>query len=112
MSNQNGISTIKQNKLIRNFCSLLSDLRHPDEVNFLVENFFTESERQTLAKRLEILVQLNDGKSYEEIIEDLNVSSATISSFSELKDKPLMQRMFKKMAFDQKVSGWLKKIFG
>jgi TrpR-related protein YerC/YecD len=88
-------------KIFDNFLTVLSDLRSLQETQPFFNDFFTETEKLVLAKRLMIAKLLKMGKSYEEIKKELSVSSATISSVAEIIQKPGVQLALQKMHEDE-----------
>ncbi len=56
------------------------DLKNTDEVQSFLEAFLSESEHETLAKRLAVSYWLDKGRGYNNIRDNLKVSSATIAS--------------------------------
>lgn len=79
------------------FFRLLADLDNYKLVDAFLTAFLTESEVKTLAKRLEILQMLHAGHSYQEIQDELKVSSATVSSVSSYQDLPVTRVILAKM---------------
>jgi Trp operon repressor len=62
---------------------LLADLKKTEDVETFLKDFLTPAELIVLSKRLAILWSLHQGKSYEEIKKEFNVSSATIATLAE-----------------------------
>ncbi|MGD9129558.1 MAG: YerC/YecD family TrpR-related protein [Candidatus Woesebacteria bacterium] len=91
--------------------SLISDLQHPAEIEQFIQDFFTETEIIVFAKRLSIAYLLSQGKSYQEIKDELKVSSATISAVAEIKDKKGIKLAMKKIKADQKYQQQAEKIW-
>jgi TrpR-related protein YerC/YecD len=105
----------KVNKLLKNQIELLlikaiADLRNLDEAKEFLEHFLTESERETLAKRLAIAYWLKKGRSYANIKENLKVSSATISSVQDISSKKGLENILKKIVADEWATQWADKI--
>lgn len=71
--------------------TLLADLDRPTDVENFLEDFLSETELSVLTKRLGILWLLDKGLSYQEIAEELKVSSATIASIAQVKEKKGVQ---------------------
>ncbi len=94
----------KESELFDQLATLLADLRHPAEVRAFLREFLSETERSVFAKRLAILWELSQGKSYQQIKDQLQVSSATISSVAEFKDSPNLKTSLKKISLDKKLS--------
>ena len=92
ISNQK-LDPVVELKLKEELAILLADLKKPDLVLEFLSTFLTETELLVLAKRLAILKRLHDNYSYEQIQKDLSVSSATISTVAQMKDKPVSERI-------------------
>jgi uncharacterized protein YerC len=106
------LSLKKQNKLLEQLLVVIGDLSHPNDVSLFATNFFTPTEINVFSKRLAIIWSLKQGESYEDIKKNLHVSSATISSLSEIANTPAINKVVKIIERDQKISGWLDMIFG
>ena len=65
-----------------------------------------------LAKRLAIAYWLKKGRSYQNIKNNLKVSSATIASVQSQMENPGFQLALKKIEADEWASNWSKKIKG
>lgn len=77
-----------QKRINDQFFTLVADISTPSEARSWLTDFMTETEVSVFAKRLAIAEMLMKSKSYQEIKDQLKVSSATISSVSELTNKP------------------------
>lgn len=84
------------------FTTLLADFKHPLLVKQFLADFLTETELSVFAKRLAIVFDLYQGKSYQDIKKELKVSSATISSVAEIKDKKGIKLAIDQIIEDQK----------
>ena len=60
----------------------LADIKSVDEAKTFINDFFTSTELETFSKRLAVAYWLKKGRSYENIKENLKVSSATIADVS------------------------------
>ncbi len=69
-----------EKKIFKSLYQVLSDMRRPRDIEKLLSDVLSETERTVLAKRLGIAYFLNKNKSYEAIRQDLKVSSATIAN--------------------------------
>lgn len=105
------LSRFSQQQIENQFFTLIADLSSPQEVRQWLRDFMTETEISVFAKRLAIAQLLDQGKSYQEIKDQLKVSSATISSISELVAKPGQKLAQKKLKLDQWAEQLVKKIF-
>jgi TrpR-related protein YerC/YecD len=104
------LSRKQQQKITRQFVTLLSDLRHLDECQTFFESFLTKTEQSVFAKRLGIVWMLDQNKSYEEIKKKLKVSSATISSVARQMNEEGSQLMVGKLRVDDWAGRWAQKI--
>ncbi len=93
--------------LFKQLSTLLADLDHPKQMEIFLREFLTQTEQLVFAKRLAILWELHQGKSYEEIKDKLNVSSATISSVSEIISRKSLTSTLALLVKDARLSRWL-----
>lgn len=91
---------------------LLAEVRDEEEIKNLTEDLLTESERTAMAKRLAIAVYLDKGRSYENIKENLKVSSATIATVAEQMGNPGVQTALRRVKAEEWADEWSKKIGG
>jgi uncharacterized protein YerC len=70
------------------FIQMITDLRDLNEAKTFLKDFFNETEFESYVKRLAIAYWLRKGRSYNNIKENLKVSSATIASIQSMIDKP------------------------
>lgn len=96
----------KEKEIKLNLATLLVDINQPIEMYQFLDSFLKETEFLGFSKRLEIIKLLSKGKSYEKIQEQLNVSSATISSTAEFKNEKILKIIIKKFEIDE----WAEKI--
>lgn len=96
------LSAQSEQQLQEDLAILLCDIRHPAMMLDFLKTFLTESELLVLAKRLAILKRLHNNNSYEKIQKELGVSSATVSTVAQIKDKYVAQRVLETM----KVHDW------
>lgn len=95
---------------ISQFFQLLADLQKKGEMELFLKSFLTDSELQILSKRLAIVKLLAEKKSYEDIRQELQVSSATIASVAEQMESTGLQLGLRKIAFDRQLSVILRKL--
>lgn len=67
-------------EVYRTLHQLLADLKSPEEVKTVLNSFLSQTEHETLAKRVAIAYWLDKGRKYDNIKNNLKVSSATIAS--------------------------------
>jgi len=95
---------------------VVSDLKSQNNTRIFLRDFLTPAEELVLAKRLAILLYLEKGKSYEEIKQDLRVSSATIASVQSMLEQGsegfmLALKRMKAEEFAEEWSGKIAKLF-
>ncbi len=102
---------ISLKKQIREILSqAITDLRDRTETDKFLSDFFTESEYETLARRLAIAYWLKKGRTYTNIKDNLRVSSATIASVQGEMTKPGFQLILKKVEAEEWANQWSEKI--
>ncbi len=84
-----------------NFIKLVARLQNRNELEDFLVGITTEKERNELAQRLEIVIQLFAGVPQQQIAKNLGVGVATVTRGS----KELSQGRFKYLATRGKTSG-------
>lgn len=85
-------------QIIRDFASILADMKDPKEVQFFLNDFFNDQERLIFAKRLAIADWLARGKGYILTKLNIKVSSATVAAVNKKLKRPGYQFALKKLA--------------
>lgn len=67
------------NELTDRFFQAILNLNTPEECSRFFEDICTIKEIQDMSQRLEVATLLNNGKSYQEVLAQTGVSTATIS---------------------------------
>ena len=88
----------------------VADLRDINEAKTFLNDFFNESEYEALSKRLGIAYWLKKGRSYNNIKDNLKVSSATIASVQSTIDKPGIKLALKKIEAEEWANQWAERI--
>ncbi len=91
---------------------LMVDAEEAKEVSAILGDLLTEAEMTAVTKRLAIAVYLDKGRSYENIKENLKVSSATIASVAEIMGSPGIQLALQKIKTEEWAEAWSQKISG
>ena len=73
---------MESNEKVRNLYALLSQLKDADQVEALFEDLCTKKEVENMAERLFAAELLMEGKTYNQVMEQANISSATLSRVS------------------------------
>jgi len=89
---------------------VVSDLRDLNETRLFLEDFFNESELEVFIKRLAIAYWLKKGRSYNNIKDNLNVSSATIATVQSMMEKPGFKLALKKIEAEEWANQWAERI--
>ena len=92
------------------FVQTVADLRDLQETRTFLKDFFNESEFEAFSKRLAIAYWLKKGRSYNNIKDNLKVSSATIASVQTLMDKAGFKLALKKIEAEEWANQWAEKI--
>lgn len=92
------------------FIQALEDLDGNNETETFLRDFFNDVEFETYAKRLAIAYWLKKRRSYENIKNNLKVSSATIATVEKLMDTPGFKLALKKIEAEEWASVWSEKI--
>jgi len=89
---------------------ILAELKTPEEVMMVMKDVLTDGERTAILKRLGIAVYLDKGRSYEDVKNNIKVSSATIASVAENVGNPGWQEMIRRIKAEQWASEWSDRI--
>lgn len=81
--NPSRLTNDEQEKLLADFCCVISSLKTPIEAAEFLKDLMSPQEAGMLAKRLKIAEMLMEGKNYNQINNVLKVSSNTISRVNE-----------------------------
>ena len=91
---------------------VVADVKKPEEAKIFLESLLSRSEVEAIAKRLAIGHYLDRGRSYQNIKENLKVSSATIATVDKIRKSPGFQLALKKIEADQWATEWAERIQG
>ncbi len=104
------INTTLFKQIKKTFAQAVADLKDVDEVNIFLNDFFTESEKEVFTKRLAISYWLIKKRSYSNIKNNLQVSSATISTVQNEIEKPGYKLILQKIEAEEWANKWSEKI--
>ncbi len=92
------------------FMQTIADMRDIEEANRFFKDFFTDSEMEVFSKRLAVAYWLKKGRSYANIKENLQVSSATIASIQDTMKKAGFALAVRKIEAEEWANIWSEKI--
>lgn len=109
VSNQKLNPSLKK-QIMDTFEQALIDLRDRKELSTFLHDFLTESEFEAFSKRLAIAYWLKKGRSYNNIKDNLKVSSATIASVQTQLESKGLKLALDKIEAEEWASQWAEKI--
>ena len=93
------VNSALEKQIMAMLCQLVVDTKNADEARLIVGSLLSDTELTAITKRLAVAYWLKKGRSYENIKENLKVSSATIAALQqELKKTGWKLAMQKVMA--------------
>jgi uncharacterized protein YerC len=99
-----------RNQIEKTFYQLIADLTRPEEVETFLKDFLNDAELEAFTKRMAVAYWLKKGRSYENIKENLKVSSATITTVQALMKKPGFELALKKIGAEEWANVWAERI--
>ena len=99
-----------KNQIETVFAQTIADLRDLREATAFLKDFFNETELEAFAKRLAIAYWLAKGRSYNNIKENLKVSSATIATVQAMMEREGFKLALKKIEAEEWANVWAEKI--
>jgi uncharacterized protein YerC len=109
-TSNNKLNPILKKQIEKTFLQLLADLKTADDVEKFLKDFLSETELETLAKRLAVVYWLKKGRGYENIKENLKVSSVTITTVKGLMKKQGLTLGLKKVEAEEWATTWAERI--
>lgn len=97
-------------QLYETLAQAVTDLRNKEETLQFLADFFTESELEAFAKRLAIAYWLKKKRTYQNIKDNLKVSSATVASTEKEMKKEGFQLILKKVEAEEWANIWTERI--
>lgn len=73
---------MEKNEKIMELYRLIANLKTPEECQMLFDDLCTNKEVENMAERLFAAQLLMEGKTYNQVMEQANISSATLSRVS------------------------------
>ncbi len=109
------VSTKKLNKTLENqiqqmLIGVLCEVNNPRLMEEILADLLTETERVAMMKRMGIALYLDKSRSYEDIKNNLKVSSATIATVAESMGNPGTIEVIKRIKAEEWASNWTDRI--
>lgn len=98
------------NQIMKTFAQTISDLKDIQEADTFLQDFLTDSEYESLARRLAIAYWLKKGRSYSNIKQNLKVSSATVAAVQSMMKNRGIQLALKKIEAEEWANIWSQRI--
>jgi len=99
-----------KDQIAKTLAQTLTDLKDFKETQIFLNDFLTEAELGTFAKRLAVAYWLKKGRSYTNIKTNLKVSSATIAGVASSMNAPGFQLALEKIEAEEWANQWSEKI--
>ena len=116
---QNPINKTLEKQLDQMLYQVLAEIDSPEEMKTVLSDVLTKGERMAVLKRLGIALYLDKGRNYEDVKNNIKVSSATIATVAENLGNSGWQEMIRRIKAEEwasewtdKITGRIKKIFG
>jgi uncharacterized protein YerC len=104
------VNPVLEKQLHTTLFTLITDLKNPQDAQQVLASLLTNSELTSVAKRLAVAYWLSKGRSYENIKENLKVSSATIAEVQQHVKNPGWKLALQKVTAEEWASLWEQKI--
>lgn len=89
---------------------VLCEVGSPKMMEEILSDLLTDTERVAMMKRMGIAIYLDKSRSYEDIKNNLKVSSATIATVAETMGNPGIIEVIKRIKAEEWASDWTSKI--
>jgi len=89
---------------------VLAEMKSPEEIKMVMSDLLTEAERTSTMKRLGIALYLDKGRNYEDVKNNIKVSSATIASVAGALGNQGWQEMIRRIKAEEWAEEWTNKL--
>ena len=104
------VSPILRKQIERMWYQLIADIRTPEEAEVILGGLISETELVAITKRLGVGYWLSNNRSYENIKDNLKVSSATIAAIQREMKKTEWQKALQRVKADEWATKWEERI--
>lgn len=107
---KNKINSYLEKELRRTLHQAIADIKNPEEVEEFLNTFLSPAEQNAVAKRVAVAYWLNKGRGYNNIRENLKVSSATIAQIQGRMSSKGVHIALQKIKAEEWATQWAQKI--
>ena len=104
------VNVVLEKQLFAMLWQLVTDLKNPKETEIVLSDLLSATESATVAKRLAVAYWLSKKRSYENIKQNLKVSSATVADVQKQLKRPGWKLAIQKVTADEWANVWEAKI--
>ena len=104
------MNAVLEKQLFATLWQLITDLKNPKEVEIVLSDLLSATEIAIVAKRLAVAYWLSKKRSYENIKQNLKVSSATVAEVQRNLKRPGWKLTMQKVTADEWANVWETKI--
>ncbi|MEK7091240.1 MAG: Trp family transcriptional regulator [Patescibacteria group bacterium] len=104
------VNPVLEKQLFAMLWQLVTDLKNPKEAEMVWSDLLSKTELATVAKRLAVAYWLSKKRSYENIKQNLKVSSATVAGVQRSLKRPGWKLAMVKVTADEWANVWETKI--
>jgi len=104
------VNSVLEKQLFVTLWQLITDIKNPKEAEVVLSDLLSTTEIATVAKRLAVAYWLSKKRSYENIKQNLKVSSATVAEVQKNMKNPGWKLAIQKTTADEWANVWEKKI--
>lgn len=107
---KNKLNPHLEKELFETLHQTIADLKNPTEVEEFLKTFLSETEHSALVKRMAVLYWLDKGRGYNNIHDNLKVSSATVATINGIINTKGAQIALQKIKAEEWANQWAEKI--
>lgn len=112
-SSKDKLNPFLEKELFRILHQTIADLKTPEEVEEFLKAFLAEGEYLALTKRVAVAYWLDKGRGYNNIRDNLGVSSATVAGIkNRMRNSRGIEVALQKIKAEEWANQWVEKIKG
>lgn len=110
-SSKDKLNPLLEKELFRTLHQAIADLKTPEEVEEFLKAFLSEGEHLALTKRVGVAYWLDKGRGYNNIRDNLGVSSATVAEIkNKMRNSRGIEIGLQKIKAEEWANQWAEKI--